>query len=317
MGDVHLEGLFYLCFVQHRIGRAGRLGREFRRVAGDDAAFVMSRGRGDLRREVVPRAHALVGEVVHALIARIAPRFDDREERQRQVPGVGRRADLVEDHLQPLPLRAQAQHRLQEVLPVLRIEPRRAEDQIPAARGHDGAFTRKFRTAVRPQRRRRYILCIGRMGCAVEDVVRRDVEQCRTRFFGRSREIARSLVVQQVGPRLGLLGLLHVGIGRTVHDNVDPVFPDCTQNRPGIGDVQLRDVRTDIVVGRDTAQTLQGAAKLSVRSRDQDIKHSNPYYSRTTPRPPTAAGGGCPSARARHLQAAGASRCPAWGRPTR
>ena len=317
MGDVHLEGLFEFGLVQHRVGRAGGLRGVFRRVAGDDAARAVTRGRGDLHREVVPRAHALVGEVVHALIARIAPRLDDREDRQRQVPGVGRRADLVEDHLQRIPLRSQAQHRLQEVLPVLRIEPRRAEDQIPAARGHDGAFARKFRAAVRPQRRRRHILRIGRMGRTVEDVVRRDMEQCRTRLLGCSCEIARSLVVQQVGPRLVLLGLLHVGIGRTVHDNVDPLFPDRTQDRPGIGDVQLRDVRTDIVVGRDTAQTLQGAAELSVRSRDQDIKHSNPYYSRTTPRPPPAAGGGCPWARARHLRAAGASRCPAMGRPTR
>ena len=117
------------------------------------------------------------------------------------------------------------------------------------------------------------------MGRAVEDVVRRDVEQRRARRLGRRREIARGLVVQQLRRRFVILGPLHVGIGRTVHDNVDPVFPDCTQNRPGIGDVQLRDVRTDIVVGRDTAQTLQGAAELSVRPRDQDIKHSNPYYS--------------------------------------
>ena len=73
MRDVHLEGLFEFGLVQHRVGRAGGFGREFRRMAGDDAAFVVSRGRGDLRREVVPRAHALVGEVVHALIARIAP----------------------------------------------------------------------------------------------------------------------------------------------------------------------------------------------------------------------------------------------------
>ena len=38
VGDVHLEGGLDFGFVQHRVGRAGGLGREFRRVAGDDVA---------------------------------------------------------------------------------------------------------------------------------------------------------------------------------------------------------------------------------------------------------------------------------------
>ena len=116
MRDVHPEGLLEAGLVQHRVGRALGLGRVFRRVAGDDAARAVTRGRGDLHREVVPRAHALVGEVVHTLVARVAPRLDQGEDRKRQVPGVGRSADLVEDHLQRIPLRSQTQHRLQEVV---------------------------------------------------------------------------------------------------------------------------------------------------------------------------------------------------------
>ena len=197
----------------------------------------MTRGRGDLRREVVPRADALVGEVVHPLVARVAFRLDDREERKRQVPGVGRSADLVEDHLQRIPLRGQTQHRLQEVVAVFRVEPRRAEDQIPAPGRHDGAFARKLRAPVGSQRRGRTILRIGRMGRAIEDVVRRDVEQRRARRLGRSCQIARGLVVQQLRRRFVFLGLLHVGVGRAVHDNVDAPLLDRSQNGSRIGDV--------------------------------------------------------------------------------
>ena len=67
-------------------------------------------------------------------------------------------------------------------------------------------------------------------------------------------------------------------------------------------------------MGRDTAQTPQGAAKLTVRARNQDIKHNSLRYSRTVPRPPTAAGGRCPWARGRHLRGPDASRYPATGR---
>ena len=237
MRDVHPEGLLEAGLVQHRVGRALGLGRVFRRVAGDDAARAVTRGRGDLHREVVPRAHALVGEVVHTLVARVAPRLDQGEDRKRQVPSVGRSADLVEDHLQRIPLRNQTQHRLQEVVSVLRIEPRRAEDQIPAPGCHDGAFARKLRTPVGSQRRGSRILPVGRMGRAVEDVVRRDVEQRRARRLGRRREIACGLVVQQLRRRFVILGLLHVGIGRAVHDNVDAPLLDRSQNGSRIGDV--------------------------------------------------------------------------------
>ena len=314
MGDVHLEGLFEFGLVQHRVGRALGLRGVFRRVAGDDAARAVTRGRGDLHREVVPRAHALVGEVVHPLVARVAPRLDQGEDRKRQVSGVGRSAHLVEDHAQRLALRGQTQHRLQKVVPVLRIEPRRAQDQVTASRGLHGLFARQLRTPVGPQRRGRHILPVGRMGRAVEDVVRRDVDQRRTRFFGRSCEVCRGLVVEQVGPCLVLLGTLHVRVGRAVDDHVDTLFLDRLKHRPGVGDVQLRDVGGQVVVGRYAPKLPQGAPQLPPGARNQDIKHSSPYCSRTVPRPPPAAGGRCPWARGRHPPAPGASRCPATGR---
>ena len=317
MRDIHLEGLLEAGLVQHRVGRAGGLRGVFRRVAGDDAAYVMSRGRGDLHREVVPRAHALVGEVVHPLVARIAPRLDQGEDRKRQVAGVGRSAHLVEDHAQRLTLRGQPQHRLQKVVPVLRIEPCRAQDQVAAPRGLHGLLARQLRTPVGPQRRGRHILRVGPVPRAVEDVVRRDVDQRRTRLLGRCREVCRGLVVEQVGCRFILLGTLHVRVGRTVDDHVDTLFLDRLKHRPGVGDVQLRDVGGQVVVGRHAPKLPQGAPQLPPGARNQDIKHSSPYCSRTVPRPPPAAGGRCPWARGRHPPAPGASRCPAWGRPTR
>ena len=75
------------------------------------------------------------------------------------------------------------------------------------------------------------------MGRAVEDVVRRDVDQRRTRRLGRSCQIARGLVVQQLRRRFVLLGPLHVGVGRAVYDNVDAPLLDRSQNGSRIGDV--------------------------------------------------------------------------------
>ena len=152
---------------------------------------------------------------------------------------------------------------------------------------------------------------------AVEDVVRRDVDQRRPRLLGRCREVCRGLVVEQVGCRFILLGLLHVRVGRTVDDHVDTLFLDRLKHRPGVGDVQLRDVGGQVVVGRYAPKLPQGAPQLPPGARNQDIKHSSPYYSRTVPRPLPAAGGNCPWARGRHPPVPGASRYPARGRPTR
>ena len=107
------------------------------------------------------------------------------------------------------------------------------------------------------------------------------------------------------------------GVGGAVDDHVDTLFLDRLKHRPGVGDVQLRDVGGQVVVGRYAPKLPQGAPQLPPGARNQDIKHSSPYCSRTVPRPPPAAGGRCPWARARHPPAPGASRCPAWGRPTR
>ncbi len=210
MGDVHLEGLFEFGLVQHRVGRAGGLRGEFCRAAGADAACAVPGGGGDLRGEVVPRAHALVGEVVHPRCPREAPRLDQGEDRKRQVSGVGRSAHLVEDHAQRLALRGQTQHRLQKVVPVLRIEPRRAQDQVAASRGLHGLFARQLRTTVGPQRRGRRILPVGRMGRAVEDVVRRDVDQRRTVSWAAAARYAAALWLSRSAPCLVLLGTLHV-----------------------------------------------------------------------------------------------------------
>ena len=56
------------------------------------------------------------------------------------------------------------------------------------------------------------------------------MEQRRARRLGRRREVARSLVVQQVRTRFVLLGPLHVGVGRAVYDNVDAPLLDRSQN---------------------------------------------------------------------------------------
>ena len=267
MGDFQPERLFDFAFVQHRVGRAGGLGREFRRAAGADAAFVVPGGGGDLRGEVVPRRHALVREVVEALVPGEIAAFDDREDRHGQVPGVGRGPRLVEDHVQTLLFGRQPEHRFQEVVPVFGIEPRRAEGQVFAPRLRDGPLPGEFRAPVDAQRCGRGVFRVGQVCRAVEDVVRRDVDQRRAVRLRGPGEVLRRPAVQPVGRLLVLLGALHVGVGRAVHDHFGAGLRHGLPDGPGVGDVEFRHVGKGVVVGRHGAQPLYFTAQLAVGAR--------------------------------------------------
>ena len=267
MGDFYAERRFEFALVEDRIGRAGGLGRIFGRVARLDAAFVVPGRRGDLHGEVVPGRDALVREVVKPLVAAELLALDHREDPQREVPGIGRSSDLVEDHVQRLPFGRQPQHRFQKIVPECRIEPCRAQDQVTASRCLDGLFPGELRASIDAQRRGRGLLGVGCVGCSVEDVVGRNVDQRGSRGGCRRREVCRGEAVQAVGRRLVLLGALHIGVGRAVDDRFGAGLLRGPEDGPGVGDVEFRHVGEDVIVGRYGAQTLHFAAQLSVGAR--------------------------------------------------
>ena len=193
--------------------------------------------------------------------------LDHREDPQREVSGVGRGSDLVEDHLQRLPFGRQPQHRFQKIVPECRVEPRRAQDQIVTAGFGDGLLPGELRASVDAQRRRRGLLGVGRVGLSIEYVVGRNVDQRSSRGRCCRREVRRGEAVQTVGRRLVLLGALHIGVGRAVDDRFGAGLLRGPANGPGVGNVELRSVGEDVIVGRYGAQTLHFAAQLSVGAR--------------------------------------------------
>lgn len=67
--------------------------------------------------------------MVDALVALILAAGDNRDDGVGEVLSIGRRAALVEDHLELGLGRGQVEHGPDEVLAILGVEPRRAEYQ--------------------------------------------------------------------------------------------------------------------------------------------------------------------------------------------
>ena len=126
--DRHPIGSLYLTFVQHTIMRtSGRRGIVFR--LDRDHPLGQVRQLQDLHREIIPAAYPLVREVIGARHEMpLLSLCHDREHGIRQITRIGRCAYLIEDKAQLIPLSAQPQHGLHEVITILRIEPDRAND---------------------------------------------------------------------------------------------------------------------------------------------------------------------------------------------
>ena len=263
------EGLLYLGFVQHGEARPADLAGELRAVARPDVASRMARVPGDRSGEVVPRADSFVGEVVYALPAVVLPPLHDLEDRTGQIPGVGRRADLIEHDAQAVALGGQAEHRSKEVVPELGVEPCGAEDQIAAAAFGYRPFASQLRASVGSRRVGRVVLGVGRTLVPPEDVVRRYVDQHGPSFAGRGGQVCHGAMVEQVRRGLVLLCPVYVRIGRAVDDHVRLLFPHRASDRIGIGDVQLGHVGEDVPVRAARRRTTHLAPELPVGSGDQ------------------------------------------------
>ena len=231
--------------------------------------------------EVEPGADALVREVVDACLVHPALR-DDLVDELRQIRRIGRRSHLVEDHLEHRPFRRELAHRLHEVLAVRGVEPRRAEDLPAAAGGLYRLLALKLRRPVHPVRLDRPVLAARKGDVALENVVRGDVDEVRADFRRHRSQDTRSKVVQQVRHLDVVLGLVHIGVGRAIHDDIDLLrFADQPDGIP-VGDVQIDgvhprkggDVREDVAVGRSGGDVAHFRSELSVSSRNQYVQHS-------------------------------------------
>ena len=114
----------------------------------------------DRAGEAAPARRAAAGEVVDAGRAAL----DELERGAREVRCRGRAADLVVDHAQLVALRAEAQHREQEVVAARREHPGRAHDVGLGVLGQQRALARELGGAVDAARRDRRALVVAARG---------------------------------------------------------------------------------------------------------------------------------------------------------
>ena len=117
--------------------------------------------------------------------------LEELEDAARQITRIGRAPDLVRDDREQAALAHQTEHRLDEVRPVAGVEPGRAEDGVAAARALDGLLARALRTAIDAEGRRGLLLAQRAVCRAVEDIVRRDVDEVGARLGSPLGELGR------------------------------------------------------------------------------------------------------------------------------
>ena len=236
-------------------------------------AFVGKPGKFvDGAREVVPRANALVREVIdtgaHALI-------DGRHDSLRKVAGIGRRADLVENHAQFLAFLSEAQHRLDEVVAEGGVEPRRADNHRARAVADNGFLAGEFRAAVNGVGAGVVGLGIGAAGSAVENVVGRNLyHRCADSLGGICEIFGRSVVKQFAEFRLAL-GLIYCGECGAVDNMADAVHFNKRKYGLTVGDVEFFLVGKEKLAGICILRRkhLQLVAELSFATCYKNVFH--------------------------------------------
>lgn len=269
VGDFQAEGCLYLGLVEYRVAGAYDFRGELVAVTGLYVAGGVAGIFGDCFREVVPRADAFVGVVVDAVPAFVLALLDDVADGGGQVIGIGGGSCLVEDDFQAGFRGREVEHRFQEVLPVLAVQPGRADDEIVAAAADDSLFAMQLGLAVNA----------GGVGClffpargvvpgSAEDVVGGDMyEQTIVPADGYG-QVLYGLGVEQFGQFSVVFGLVYIGIGGTVDDDFHVIVGYHLLYGGSIGDVELDDIGEDIMVGALLRYDAHLVAELAVGAGD-------------------------------------------------
>ena len=126
------------------------------------------------------------GHVVDAVLEPL----DQADDAVGEVPGVGRRADLVVDDEDLVLVGGEAQHRLDEVAAADPEEPGGADDEVARVGGRGRLLAGELGAAVGGERRRLVALDVGRALGAVEDVVGGDVDDAGADRRGGGGDVA-------------------------------------------------------------------------------------------------------------------------------
>ena len=223
----------------------------------------------DFLGEVEPRADALIAIMIDAFVPLILFLFDDSIYGTCQVESVGRRAYLVEHHVQRVAFLRQSAHRLHKVVTAFRVEPCRTEYQGIATHLLDCLLPFQLRLPVNTQGIDRHILRARNATVARKHIVRRNVDERRAVFLTRNRQILDCIPIDSPRRRLVVFRLIHIRVGGTVHDNIHLVLLHYLTDSLDVGNIQLRHVRKQISIGTILGDQTHLVAKLSVRPRNQ------------------------------------------------
>ena len=200
--------------------RTRRLGRKLIRMQRAYLAGLYAGQAMDSQREIIPRAHTLVAEMIDT---GNNPPVDSRKNGTCQIIGICRCAYLVEDNPQRLSLTSQTKHRLHKIIPVNGIEPCCTDNHGTAAMLHHRLLTCQFSRAIYRIGASGRLFRIGSVSGSVENIIGGHLYQGSTASFGSSSQIARSDMIQLVAKFLIILCLVHRRISSAIHNHIYPV----------------------------------------------------------------------------------------------
>ena len=209
------EGARQPAAVEARVG--GALGRRWilgrcNGRHGDCRNTVLRANAYDLGGETGPRRLPIGRRMIDAPSVSGAPATTElgrnRKNSFRQVRDIGRGAALVGDDAQLRPLPRQAHHGAQEILPVGRIEPGGAQDQVPRIDGLNGRLAFELGAAVNACRIHRIGFDVRLRLGAVEDIIGGDVNDGAGMAVGRRCKRGGTVTIKGkrgIGVALGLV----------------------------------------------------------------------------------------------------------------
>ena len=187
-----------------------------------------------------------------------------------QATGPGRRTHLIGHHRQLIALCHQAQHGLDEIRTKGRVNPGRTHDKRGRQALLHGLLTQQLAATVFPQRRCGRLGGIGRRSRAIENEIRRNMDQARSEIDTGGRQVRRSIRIDTVGLRYLGLRFIHRSIGSGVDDYLRRYIGKRALNSLRIANVQLRSGQ-GYTLHRRSGATRQLPAQLSTGTRDHNL----------------------------------------------
>jgi len=198
--------------------------------------------------------------------------FGDGEDRLRKIAGRGRPPGLVVDDASLVALGAQPEHGLDEIGAERAVDPGRAQDQVLAVGGADGALAGFLAARIGALRIDLVLLLVRNAGGAVEHVVGGDVDEGQVRLRSLRGEHRGAVAVHLKGARLVALGLVDRGIGRGIDDDRRRVLGDCRGDCLRIANIGVAMGQCHHVVPAPGGGLDQMEPDLAAGAKDHDLR---------------------------------------------